>query len=790
MTDITANVIVSMPSQLFTMARSFKAVAKGKIYIGKIDTDPVNPENQIPVYLEREDGTHIQVSQPIVINSAGYPVYNGQIAKFVTVQGHSMAVYDAYGSQQFYFPNVLKYDPDQLEQRLSSPGGDKIVGSTYGGTVYSDYQRSPFVKKGNFTSGLSTTSKNDAYLYSDGLWYVWAGDLPHTISGDEVPDVETTKWACVGLLNGYRINEVKNYIENPGVLDDSITIKKAIYSLARLGYGELIVTAFSKVNIINEVVTPYTIDGVPVSFGIRGEGVINSLGNVPEIRFGLNSRGLVFDTICYSLDRLVISQYVGGENTPVVSKTSNTLTLASNPFAANGGVIITWPLTENNTAGTAVSNFCQFSTNSGAFFATGGHANADGTYTLTNVTGAMGTPSSELANVTIVVRFTSRAHQLPDDTYPRTAACISLDVIENPTISNLWVLQTYRAFSFKDGNGGGPGSGLGHYGEWTNIIVDGAKEFVGGTDLSGESIQGIEGGQFVNIHLFGTKYGFRGRRMKSCMFSNCTHYSYAGGKLFDIMEIDGLSYTGGQHGWTSGSAYVSTFIDCVNGDNITINGVKFGRHNTAESGPVFKCSSRFSNFTFAGNSLETVSEGGFSNVGFFDVSELSRSSIGDNAIGFNGAGQPTLTLSTSTTEISRFAGTRFSQPVLTNAPVGVYDNEHTSGMGNFYTLSDYRDAGLILNMLDVNLSDPWPDNSRNIIRFGGTLSSAKSLRLPHSTILSQNLQRSRVALDLTTINFNGQTLAVYGDSYEKITTISSPGVYEFLLVGSRYTRIK
>ncbi|EHD4113456.1 right-handed parallel beta-helix repeat-containing protein [Salmonella enterica] len=129
MTDITANVIVSMPSQLFTMARSFKAVAKGKIYIGKIDTDPVNPENQIPVYLEREDGTHIQVPQPIVINAAGYPVYNGQIAKFVTVEGHSMAIYDAYGSQQFYYPNVLKYDPDQLRQELAGPNGYLLIPS-------------------------------------------------------------------------------------------------------------------------------------------------------------------------------------------------------------------------------------------------------------------------------------------------------------------------------------------------------------------------------------------------------------------------------------------------------------------------------------------------------------------------------------------------------------------------------------------------------------------------------------------------------------------------------------
>lgn len=130
MTDITANVIVSMPSQLFTMARSFKAVANGKIYIGKIDTDPVNPENQIQVYIENEDGSHVPVSQPIIINAAGYPVYNGQIAKFVTVQGHSMAVYDAYGAQQFYFPNVLKYDPDQFIPELANPESTVFIAGT------------------------------------------------------------------------------------------------------------------------------------------------------------------------------------------------------------------------------------------------------------------------------------------------------------------------------------------------------------------------------------------------------------------------------------------------------------------------------------------------------------------------------------------------------------------------------------------------------------------------------------------------------------------------------------
>lgn len=128
MTDITANVVVSNPRPIFTESRSFKAVANGKIYIGQIDTDPVNPANQIPVYIENEDGSHVQITQPLIINAAGKIVYNGQLVKVVTVKGHSMAIYDAYGCQVYYIANVLKYDPDQLEYRLSQPDGYLLVG--------------------------------------------------------------------------------------------------------------------------------------------------------------------------------------------------------------------------------------------------------------------------------------------------------------------------------------------------------------------------------------------------------------------------------------------------------------------------------------------------------------------------------------------------------------------------------------------------------------------------------------------------------------------------------------
>ncbi|WP_311748373.1 phage tailspike protein, partial [Proteus penneri] len=139
MSDIIPNVVISMPSQLFTLARKFQAASNGKIFIGKIDTDPTLPENQIQVYLENEDGSHIPVPQPLIINQAGFPVYNGQIAKFVTVEGHSMAVYDSYGAQQFYYQNVLKYDPDQFDKRfrdeLSSNNGASLIGSSSGNTV-------------------------------------------------------------------------------------------------------------------------------------------------------------------------------------------------------------------------------------------------------------------------------------------------------------------------------------------------------------------------------------------------------------------------------------------------------------------------------------------------------------------------------------------------------------------------------------------------------------------------------------------------------------------------------
>lgn len=126
MADITANVVVTNPRPVFTDSRTFRAVANGRVYIGLVDTDPTIPANQIPVYIENEDGSHVQIPQPVIINGAGKLVYNGQLVKVVTGKGHSMAVYDAYGAEVDYIADVLKYDPDQFPQQLATGDGSLV----------------------------------------------------------------------------------------------------------------------------------------------------------------------------------------------------------------------------------------------------------------------------------------------------------------------------------------------------------------------------------------------------------------------------------------------------------------------------------------------------------------------------------------------------------------------------------------------------------------------------------------------------------------------------------------
>lgn len=196
-----------MPNQLFTLARKFQAASNGKIYIGKIDTDPTLPENQIQVYLENEDGSHIPVPQPLIINHAGFPVYNGQIAKFVTIEGHSMAVYDSYGAQQFYYPNVLKYDPDQFKEKLKLPTGASMIGVQ---------------PSGNLQQMLNFVTPEQFGAIGDGVYHPLSERFdslseaqetyPHVTSLDQSID-----WAACQAADNYARGKTVVYVGKAGV---------------------------------------------------------------------------------------------------------------------------------------------------------------------------------------------------------------------------------------------------------------------------------------------------------------------------------------------------------------------------------------------------------------------------------------------------------------------------------------------------------------------------------------------------------------------------------------------
>ncbi|MCE9762407.1 phage tailspike protein [Citrobacter portucalensis] len=199
MAAITANVVVSNPRPIFTESRTFKAVANGKIYIGLIDEDPVNPANQIPVYIENEDGSHVQIAQPLIINAAGKIVYNGQLVKVVTVQGHSMAIYNASGVQVDYIENVLKYDPDQFSQMLGDEDGFKYIGYSSVEGIRSIEPSTP-----NQQILVNRYNDNDTGKSGAGAFYYDSADITSTDDGALV--VVTTdgkRWKRINPHNDF-----------------------------------------------------------------------------------------------------------------------------------------------------------------------------------------------------------------------------------------------------------------------------------------------------------------------------------------------------------------------------------------------------------------------------------------------------------------------------------------------------------------------------------------------------------------------------------------------------------
>lgn len=103
---------LEMPVDNFYMGRFLKNAEGGEVYVctkGTPADQMKNEANFLTLYRE-EGGEQVPVTQPVILNQVGLPVVDGNVVNILCPQEYALAVYDAYGEQQFYFPSVTKYD--------------------------------------------------------------------------------------------------------------------------------------------------------------------------------------------------------------------------------------------------------------------------------------------------------------------------------------------------------------------------------------------------------------------------------------------------------------------------------------------------------------------------------------------------------------------------------------------------------------------------------------------------------------------------------------------------------
>lgn len=81
-------------------------IFSGEIYVGEADTDPQIPANQKQLTVRKEDGTELDVSQPILTGAGGVPSYDGSPVELLVDGEYSIKILNRFGDQEYYVPSV------------------------------------------------------------------------------------------------------------------------------------------------------------------------------------------------------------------------------------------------------------------------------------------------------------------------------------------------------------------------------------------------------------------------------------------------------------------------------------------------------------------------------------------------------------------------------------------------------------------------------------------------------------------------------------------------------------
>lgn len=218
--------LIDSPYTPFTIKNQFKAISNGKVYIGEVDKDPLNPSQQIQVYVVNESGTNVPVSQPISLNAGGYLVYNGQVSKFVTLEPYSMVVLNNVDSEMWRVDDISKVDPDNIT-------ASNVKGTTNGGSVQDFIDISTFKTVADMKSFAnhivgSKVVWQGYYSQSDGgsNWGVVKSGA-HVEDGGSIFSIDTNTYIKANIVKS-KINVKKFGAKGDGTNNDTVRIQAAI----------------------------------------------------------------------------------------------------------------------------------------------------------------------------------------------------------------------------------------------------------------------------------------------------------------------------------------------------------------------------------------------------------------------------------------------------------------------------------------------------------------------------------------------------------------------------------
>lgn len=127
---------------------SGRPIGLGKIYVGRPNTDPRIPSNQIPVTVIEQNGDVNVAAQPIAMTIGGQPFFTTASSRFTVEEDFSIAVDDANDAQIYYIPKsasqidgvgqyLVKGADETRPQGLPAPEDDPafsftpLVGASY-----------------------------------------------------------------------------------------------------------------------------------------------------------------------------------------------------------------------------------------------------------------------------------------------------------------------------------------------------------------------------------------------------------------------------------------------------------------------------------------------------------------------------------------------------------------------------------------------------------------------------------------------------------------------------------